>query len=56
MSPNFVGETTFELFNFIQPNLNKPIDIYETIQRPVLDVLGKLAFGYKFGVRIFVSS
>lgn len=55
MDPEIVGETTMDLFNFMQPNLNQPIDVYETIQRPVLEVLGKLAFGYKFGVRIFYT-
>ena len=53
LSPEIVGETTIDLFNFMQPHLNQPINVYETIQRPILDVLGKLAFGYKFGVTIF---
>jgi hypothetical protein len=52
-----VGETTLDLISFIQQNLNRPIDVFEIMQRTTIEVLGKLAFGYKFGVslkKIFV--
>ncbi|RIA91638.1 cytochrome P450 [Glomus cerebriforme] len=49
LSPEMVGETTMDLFSFIQQNLNRPIDIFEVMQRTTIEVLGKLAFGYKFG-------
>jgi hypothetical protein len=47
-----VGETTLDLISFIQQNLNRPIDVFEIMQRTTIEVLGKLAFGYKFGVRV----
>ncbi|GBB91122.1 hypothetical protein RclHR1_18250004 [Rhizophagus clarus] len=49
LSPEMVGETTLDLFSFIQQNLNRPIDVFEVMQRTTIEVLGKLAFGYKFG-------
>ncbi|CAG8748005.1 12220_t:CDS:2, partial [Funneliformis caledonium] len=49
LSPDIVGDTTFELFNFMQHNLSRPIDIFEIMQRTTVEVLGKLAFGYRFG-------
>ena len=45
-----VGETMMDLFTFMQQNLNKPIDTFELMQRITIEVLGKLAFGYRFGV------
>ena len=48
-----VGETTLDLISFIQQNLNRPIDVFETMQRTTIEVIGKLAFGYKFGVRVW---
>ena len=50
MSPQIAGETTMELFNFMKQYLNRPIDVFETMQRVTVEVLGKLAFGHKFGV------
>ncbi|CAI2187348.1 519_t:CDS:2, partial [Funneliformis geosporum] len=52
LSPEFVGETTFELFNFMQQNLNRPVDIFEIMQRTTIELLGKLAFGYQFGAML----
>lgn len=52
LSPEIVGETVMDLFSFIQQNLNRPIDIFEVMQRTTIEVLGKLAFGYRFGVNI----
>ncbi|EXX68538.1 cytochrome P450 [Rhizophagus irregularis DAOM 181602=DAOM 197198] len=49
LSPEIVGETVMDLFSFIQQNLNRPIDIFEVMQRTTIEVLGKLAFGYRFG-------
>ncbi|RIA87775.1 cytochrome P450 [Glomus cerebriforme] len=49
LSPEIVGETTMELFAFMQQNLNRPINVFEVMQRTTIEVLGKLAFGYKFG-------
>ncbi|EXX68026.1 Dit2p [Rhizophagus irregularis DAOM 197198w] len=49
LSPEMVGETTLDLISFIQQNLNRPIDVFEIMQRTTIEVLGKLAFGYKFG-------
>ncbi|GET01449.1 cytochrome P450 [Rhizophagus clarus] len=49
LSPEMVGETVLELFSYTQRNLDLPIDIYETMQRTTIEILGKLAFGYKFG-------
>ncbi|CAI2177310.1 11164_t:CDS:10 [Funneliformis geosporum] len=49
LSPDIVGEITFELFNFMKQDLGRPIDIFETMQRITIEVLGKLAFGYRFG-------
>ena len=43
-----------DLFTFMKQNLNRPIDIYETMQRTTIEILGLLAFGYQFGVRLFV--
>ena len=54
LSPVPVGESTMDLFDFMKSHLNQPIDIFETIQRPTIDVLGKLVFGHKFGVRYFL--
>ncbi|RGB40446.1 cytochrome P450 [Rhizophagus diaphanus] len=48
LSPEMVGETTLDLISFIQQNLNRPIDVFEIMQRTKIEVLGKLAFGYKF--------
>jgi hypothetical protein len=45
-----VGETMMDLFTFMQQNLNQPIDAFELMQRVTIEVLGKLAFGYRFGV------
>ena len=45
-----MGETVTELFSFMQQNLGQQIDIFEVMQRTTIEVLGKLAFGYKFGV------
>ncbi|CAG8743171.1 11438_t:CDS:2, partial [Funneliformis caledonium] len=56
LSPDIVGETTFELFNFTQQNLNRPIDIFEIMQRTTIEVLGNLAFGYQFVLEIQNSS
>ncbi|CAG8706731.1 790_t:CDS:10, partial [Funneliformis caledonium] len=39
LSPDIVGEITFELFNFMQQNLNKPIDIFEIMQRTTIECL-----------------
>jgi hypothetical protein len=36
----------------MKPNLNRPIDIIETMRRISIEALGKFAFGYKFGVRV----
>lgn len=52
LSPEIVGETVMDLYSFIQQNLNRPIDIFEVMQRTTIEVLGKLAFGYRFGVNI----
>ena len=52
LSPETVGETVMDLFTFMQQNLNHPIDVYETMQRITIEVLGKLAFGYHLGVSI----
>jgi hypothetical protein len=46
-----VGETVMDLYSFMQQNLNRPVDIFEIMQRATIEVLGKLAFGYQFGVR-----
>ena len=39
-----------DLFALMQKKLNQPVDIFETMQRSTIEVLGKLAFGHKFGV------
>ncbi|CAG8721864.1 6756_t:CDS:2, partial [Funneliformis mosseae] len=52
LSPDIVGETTFELFNFTRQNLNIPIDIFEIMQRTTIEMLGNLAFGYQFVLEI----
>ncbi|CAB4438119.1 unnamed protein product [Rhizophagus irregularis] len=44
-----VGEITMDLFTFMNPNLNRPINIIETMRRISIEALGKFAFGYKFG-------
>ncbi|RIA86494.1 cytochrome P450 [Glomus cerebriforme] len=49
LSPEMVGETIIDFFAFMQQNLNRPIDVFEVSQRITIEVLGKLAFGYKFG-------
>ncbi|CAB4411849.1 unnamed protein product [Rhizophagus irregularis] len=49
LSPEIVGETTMDLFAFMKPKLNRPIDVYETMQRVTIEALGKLGFGHKFG-------
>ena len=54
LSPEMVGETVMDLFSFMQPNLDKPIDIFEVMQRITIEVLGKLAFGYKCGVSMWI--
>jgi hypothetical protein len=41
-----------DLFAFMKPKLNRPIDVYETMQRVTIEALGKLGFGHKFGVRV----
>ena len=41
-----------DLFTFMQQNLTRPVDIFQTMQRTTIEVLGKLAFGYHFGVSI----
>ena len=56
LSPEIVGETVMDLFTFMKQNLNRPIDIFETMQRITIEVLGKLAFGYKFGVRMNIRN
>ncbi|UZO17446.1 uncharacterized protein OCT59_008802 [Rhizophagus irregularis] len=47
--PEVVGEITMDLFTFMNPNLNRPINIIETMRRISIEALGKFAFGYKFG-------
>ncbi|GBB99562.1 hypothetical protein RclHR1_03560017 [Rhizophagus clarus] len=49
LSPEIVGETVMNLFSFMQKNLDRPIDVFEVMQRITIEVLGELAFGYKFG-------
>ncbi|CAG8580097.1 577_t:CDS:10 [Funneliformis mosseae] len=53
LSPDIVGEITFDLFNLMQHNLSRPIDIFEIMQRITVEVLGQLAFGYRFGAKSF---
>ena len=52
LSPEIVGETVMDLFTFMQQNLTRPIDIFQTMQRTTIEVFGKLAFGYHLGVSI----
>ncbi|CAB4389676.1 cytochrome P450 [Rhizophagus irregularis] len=47
--PEVVGEITMDLFTFMNPNLNRPINIIEPMRRISIEALGKFAFGYKFG-------
>ncbi|POG74196.1 cytochrome P450 [Rhizophagus irregularis DAOM 181602=DAOM 197198] len=47
--PEVVGEITMDLFTFMNPNLNRPINIIESMRRISIEALGKFAFGYKFG-------
>lgn len=47
-----IGETTMELFTFMGKNLSGPIDIFILFQRITIEILGKMAFGYQFGVSL----
>jgi hypothetical protein len=39
-----------ELLDFMKNNLDRPINAYKSMQRITIEILGKLAFGHKFGV------
>ncbi|CAG8643640.1 6225_t:CDS:2 [Funneliformis caledonium] len=51
LSPEIVGETVYEQFDFIQQHSSGHIDLFELMQRTTIEVFGKLAFGYQFGAK-----
>ena len=48
-----MGDVVLEAFRYLRKEIHKPVDIYELLQRVTTEVLGQVAFGYSFGVRIF---
>lgn len=48
-----IGETTMELFTFMEKNLSGPTDIFILLQRITIEILGKMAFGHQFNVSQF---
>ncbi|CAI2163633.1 12426_t:CDS:2 [Funneliformis geosporum] len=49
LSHDVVGKNAFKLFNLMDYNLNKPINIYDMMQRTTIEILGQVAFAYEFG-------
>ncbi|CAB5372642.1 unnamed protein product [Rhizophagus irregularis] len=45
---DMIGETTMELFTFMEKNLSGPTDIFILLQRITIEILGKMAFGHQF--------
>ncbi|RGB29392.1 cytochrome P450 [Rhizophagus diaphanus] len=45
---DMIGETTMELFTFMEKNLSEPIDVFILFQRITIEILGKMAFGHQF--------
>ncbi|CAG8687235.1 6938_t:CDS:2, partial [Funneliformis mosseae] len=61
LSPDIVGETMFELFNFMQHNLSRPIDVFEIMQRTTIECLNSaetphIINVYKYIISIVESS
>jgi hypothetical protein len=50
LSHDVIGENAFKLFSLMDYNLNSPINIYDMMQRTTIEILGQVAFAYKFGV------
>lgn len=47
-----MGDVVLDAFRYLRKEIHKPVNIYELLQRITIEVLGQLAFGYSFGVRI----
>ncbi|CAG8492785.1 7324_t:CDS:2 [Funneliformis caledonium] len=49
LSHDIIGKNAFKLFNLMDYNLDKPINIYDMMQRTTIEILGQVAFAYEFG-------
>ncbi|CAG8705103.1 998_t:CDS:10, partial [Rhizophagus irregularis] len=56
LSHDVIGENAFKLFNLMDYNLNIPINIYDMMQRTTIEILGQVAFAYKFGTPDIIKS
>ncbi|GES79101.1 cytochrome P450 [Rhizophagus clarus] len=49
LSHDVIGENAFKLFDLMDYNVENPINIYDMMQRTTIEILGQVAFAYKFG-------
>ena len=49
-----MGEVVLESFQYLRNEIHNQVDIYETLQRITIEVLGQVAFGYSFKVENFI--
>ncbi len=53
LSHDVVGKNAFKLFKLMDNNLNKPVNVYDMMQRVTMEILGQVAFAYEFGVSYY---
>jgi hypothetical protein len=51
-----MGDVVLDTFQYLHNEIHNKVDIYETLQRITIEVLGRVAFGYSFKVKHFFEN